>query len=137
MAFARVETDMMNILKITFKYFMLDDDEILKDEQDITTDEFWNVWFATNILRKITSQGWLLAGNIDRVSLLLISSQSQYLRLSPDREIIRVMFHYNYSYDRYSSMDDNIGNFLFYMYNHLYKEQLREWADSEYAFCPK
>ena len=50
MAFARVETDMMNILKITFKYFMLDDDEILKDEQDITTDEFWNVWFATNIL---------------------------------------------------------------------------------------
>ena len=135
MAFARVETDMMNILKYTFKYFMLDHDEILKDEQDITTDEFWDVWFPANILRKITSQGWMGVGNIDHVPLLLISSQ--YLRLSPEREIIRVMFHYNYSYDRYISMEDNIGNFLFYMYNHLYKEQLREWVDFEYVFCPK
>ena len=126
------EIDMMNILKDTFKYFMLDDHEILKNEQDIEDDEFWINWFPRRVLRRIQSPYSNRNSNKELVSLLIVSPRA---RLTSDTDIREVLASYNCSCG--SITENTIGDFLLYKYYELHKEQLREWALMEYAFCPK
>jgi len=127
------DEEMMNILKYTFKHFMFDDD-ILREDQDINDDDFWHSWFPTNTLRLLSPPGWM--AHAEQVPIIM---ETSHPRLTPDVDIIKFMSQYNYHYDRYISMDDNIGNFLFYtyVYHDLYKDQLRQWAQEMYSFSPK
>ena len=133
------DEEMMNILKFTFKYFMVINEvnemirvEILREDPDINDDLFWDSWFPITAVRMISPPKWM-----NHAESIVIIMQSYNPRKTSYDDIIRFMLESDYYYDRYTSMDHNIGNYLFFVYNNLYKERIREWAQKEYLSSSK
>jgi len=133
------DEEMMNILKFTFKYFMIITEvnetirvEILRTDPDIDDDEFWNSWFPNVAVRMISPPEWM--ENVEPITIIM---ESSHPRETTDDNIILFMLQSDYYYDRYRSMDINIGNYLFFAYNSLYKERIKQWTQDEYSFSPK
>ena len=106
--------------------------EILREDPDINDDGFWDSWFPNVAVRMISPPEWM--ENVEPIAIIM---ESYNPRETTDDNIILFMLQSDYYYDRYRSMDINIGNYLFFVYNSLYKDRIREWAQEEYLLSPK
>ena len=124
-----VENDMMNLLKFTFKVYVMNEAEELL--HDIAEDEFWNKWFLYNAVLLISPVGWEDV-NDPIIPTFLIQNVFQ----SSEDDLISIIQEDHQCSDLFTK-DDNIGCYLYFTYNNIYKDRIRQWAEDEFLFSPK
>ena len=129
------ENDMMNILKFTVNDHMANiSTRELLEVPEIEDDTFWNVWFPLNCIRLISPPS--LQKNSELYLMSKFHDAGELLISTPD-QIYHSMNEDDYWYNYYITLEDNICKYLFLVYNDMYKDKIREWAQDEFMVSLK
>jgi len=98
----------------------------LKEYNDISEDQFWNVTFKTNLTA-------IFKWNIFIVTRYCLYNELQ----TPVQDMDGIFDNMNTQFERSVNRNQNIGRYICMFYDMQYKDRIRQWVENEYLFSPK